>query len=134
MGASPQSAANMIRSKVDMNAAAKLTPEQQHKVLFMTEVCRLVGLEPNAINLTHVSDLIEKEGIQPEGGAEYPKHVPNYAGVVVEVSNKAEEDAALVAPPEPEPAAPAEVETPADDSPVTDHGSDRSRTYPKSRK
>lgn len=60
--------ADLIRDQVDPDVASKIPAEMQHVHKQAVEVTKELGMEPNAVNVSHVAELI-RDHIE----LEYPK-------------------------------------------------------------
>jgi hypothetical protein len=47
--------------------------EDQRKLAFLEEVCKLLGIEANALNVSHIANLMAKAGIEQHVVDDYPK-------------------------------------------------------------
>jgi hypothetical protein len=84
--------ADLIRDRVDLNYSQKVHPDDQHIHAIAVEVAKELGMEPNALNVNHVSGLINQHITAPS--LEYPKMKYNHAAKQeMTVANKEEEDA-----------------------------------------
>lgn len=63
--------ADLIRDHVDLNYSQKVHPDDQHLHATAVEVAKELGLEPNALNVNHVSGLINAHVGVPS--RQYPK-------------------------------------------------------------
>lgn len=63
--------ADRIRDEVDPHYAAKIHPDDQHLHATAVEVTKELGMEPNAMNVNHVSGLINQHVTAPS--REFPK-------------------------------------------------------------
>ncbi len=67
-------AADLIRPHWG-SAPPQVSPEEQHKMLFLADVCRSLGVEPDAANTAQVEHLMDTMGIPIHSGHDYPKAV-----------------------------------------------------------
>jgi len=63
--------ADLIRPEVDPDFASKVAPDAQHLHAIAVDVTKELGMEPNALNVGHVAELIAPHVTAPS--REYPK-------------------------------------------------------------
>lgn len=98
-------AANEIR-QVIMLGQAHIDPEAQHQMKFLKEVCRHLGMEPDAQNVHHVGTLLQERDIAISGAQEYPKYVTRKWDNSAHIVHSDKEADEKINEPPPEPAAP----------------------------
>lgn len=83
--------AEKIRHLVDPEYSQKVHPDQQHLHNVAKQVAEHLGIEPNALNLNHISGLINEHVERPS--AEYPKMKYNHTErKEIIVANRQEEN------------------------------------------
>ena len=83
--------AEKIRHLVDPEYSQKVHPDQQHLHNVAKQVAEHLGIEANALNLNHISGLINEHVSRPS--AEYPKMKYNHTTrKEITVANRREED------------------------------------------
>lgn len=68
----PKAAAEAIADDWHVEQS-RIGHDERHRVNFLEEVCRNLGAEPNAVNVSHVAHLMAKHGIEHHVADEYPK-------------------------------------------------------------
>jgi hypothetical protein len=91
---SASAAADRLRGEVNLDKSRMIPPEEQHRVRFLKQVAGHLGIDDSETNLHYLSSLLEKQGIEPDHGHEYPKWVKTKGGREVMVNSPAEETAA----------------------------------------
>jgi hypothetical protein len=85
--------ADHIRDHVDLNYSQKVHPDEQHLHATAVAVTEELGMEPNALNVNHVSGLINAHVVAPS--REYPKMKYNHRDKREIVVDNAKEEEAL---------------------------------------
>lgn len=70
----PKAAAAAIKSEWDKNPPAP-EPGERHSLAFLEEVCKELGVEVNAINVSHAARLMAQANVEQHHPDEYPKAV-----------------------------------------------------------
>lgn len=78
-GMDPEAAANKIRDRVDRDIVSKVAPDDQHRLAFIEQVCRHLGMEPRLPAIMHVREVLEREGVM-QLPPQYPKMLTNDEG------------------------------------------------------
>jgi hypothetical protein len=85
--------ADKIRDHVDLHYSQKVHPDEQHLHATAVDVTKELGMEPNALNVNHVSGLINQHVTAPS--REFPKMKYHHGRKTEQVVANAQEEADL---------------------------------------